>query len=173
METWNYNLAFGTFGGGNGDSSVNEAIGSPVSNSSGEDRPMLYWIVSNEEYREMYHEYFKEFLKSVDIEKIIDDVYFLFKSYVEKDPTAFFSLDEFDKGVSTLKDFCSLRLESITLQLENGETERNMVYVDASGINLANMGFMEGVFGGKEDFMNREDAAVPSFDMVHFTRYEL
>ena len=85
---------------------------------------------------------------------------------MEKDPTAFFSLDEFEKGVSTLKEFCILRSESITLQLNNGETDRNVAYVDGTTLSLSDMGSMGGGFGGgRENFMNRVDAAVPSFDM--------
>ena len=44
-----------------------------------------------------------------------------------------YTYDDFVKGVETLRDYCSLRTESIQLQLENGETVEQMDYVDASG----------------------------------------
>lgn len=148
MIPWDYNLAFGTFQGSNATSTVNTPIDSPVDNGSGEDRPMWNWIVSNEEYTELYHQYFAEFLSSVDIQGIIDNAYNLIKSYVDKDPTAFYSYDEFELGVETLRQFCDMRSESISMQLENNETTNNMSYVDASAITLSDMGSMGGEKGG-------------------------
>ncbi len=148
MIPWDYNLAFGTFQGGNAVSTVNTPIDSPVDNGSGDDRPMWYWIVSNEEYTKMYHEYFTEFLSSANIDTIIENAYTLIKDYVEKDPTAFYSTEEFELGVETLRKFCALRSQSISKQLENGETAENKNYVNASGITLSDMGSMGKGTGG-------------------------
>ena len=150
MLPWDYNLAFGTFQGGNGQSTVNTPIDSPVSGGSGEDRPMWSWILSDESYTELYHQYFADFFNTVDVQAIIDNAYNLVKSYVEKDPTAFYSYEEFEAGVETLKQFCDLRSESISMQLANGETVTNMNYVDASGLTTSDMGSMggKGGFGG-------------------------
>lgn len=147
MIPWDYNLAYGTFSGGKGSSTVNTPIDSPTSGSS-EDRPMLHWIFESEEYTEMYHEYFSEFLETVDIVAIIDNAYEIISPYVEKDPTKFYTVEEFELGVSTIRQFCIMRSESISLQLENGETVSNMNYVDASSINLSDMGSMGGSMGG-------------------------
>lgn len=150
MIPWDYNLAYGTFQGGDAQSTVNTPIDAPVSGGSGEDRPMWSWILSDEAYTELYHQYFSEFLATVDITGIIDNAYDLLKSYVEKDPTAFYSYDEFETGVDTLRQFCTLRSESISRQLANGETTSDMSYVDASGLTLSDMGSMGmgGGFGG-------------------------
>lgn len=148
MIPWDYNLAFGTFQGGNGQSTVNTPIDAPVSGGTGEDRPMWSWILSDESYTELYHQYFAEFLNTVDITGIIDNAYNLIKSYVEKDPTAFYSYEEFETGVETLRQFCALRSESVSMQLANGETTTNMSYADASDLTLSNMGSMGGGFGG-------------------------
>jgi spore coat protein CotH len=154
MIPWDYNLAFGTFQGGNAQNVINTPIDSPVSGGSFGDRPMWNWIVANEEYTELYHQYFAEFLNRVDIDDIIDNAYNLIKPYVEKDPTAFYSYEEFETGVETIRQFCTLRSESISMQLTNGETTSNMNYVDGSGITLSDMGSMGrggefGGFGGK------------------------
>ena len=146
MIPWDYNLSFGAFSAMNATSTVNTPIDSPVSGGSS-DRPMLNWIFEDEEYTALYHQYFAEFLSSVDIQGIIDDAYNLIKSYVAKDPTAFYTYEEFELGVETLRQFCSMRSESISLQLENGETTENMSYVDASGITLSDMGSMSGMGG--------------------------
>ncbi|MBR5312447.1 MAG: CotH kinase family protein [Clostridia bacterium] len=148
MLPWDYNLAFGTFQGGNGQSTVNTPIDAPVSGGSGEDRPMWSWILSDESYTSLYHQYYAEFLNTVDIQGIIDNAYNLIKSYVEKDPTAFFTYEEFETGVETMRQFCALRSESISMQLANGETTNNMSYVDASGLTLSDMGSMSGMGGG-------------------------
>lgn len=143
MIPWDYNLGFGTFGSGNATSTVNTPIDTPVSGGSS-DRPMLNWIFESEEYTALYHQYFAEFLSSVDTESIINNTYDLIKSYVEKDPTAFFTYEEFELGVETLRQFCNLRSESISLQLDNDETREDMSYVDASAITLSDMGSMGG-----------------------------
>lgn len=46
--------------------------------------------------------------------------------------------------MDTLRRFCELRSESISIQLENGETTENGNYVDASDITLSDMGSMAG-----------------------------
>ena len=86
--------------------------------------------------------YLGEFINTVDISGIIDNAYPLIKPYVEKDPTAFYDYKAFEKGVAALQKFCAFRSESISLQLENGETTSNMKYVDASGLKLSDMGNM-------------------------------
>ena len=148
MLPWDYNLAYGTFQGGNGQSTVNTPIDAPVSGGAGEDRPMWNWILSDESYTELYHQYFAEFLGTVDVLAVIDNAYNLIKSYVEKDPTAFYTYEEFETGVETLRQFCELRSESISMQLANGETTTNMSYVNASGLTTSDMGSMGGGFGG-------------------------
>lgn len=160
MIPWDYNLGFGTFGGGDATGTVNTPIDSPVSGGSS-DRPMLDWIYENEKYTELYHQYFSEFLDTVDITGMIEDAYQLIRSYVEKDPTAFYSYEEFETGVETLRRFCNLRSESISMQLESGETVNPMDYADASDIILSDMGSM----GGGNMPMPGGDMPTPSGDM--------
>ena len=142
MIPWDYNLAFGTFQGGNAQSTVNTPIDAPISGGTNDDRPMWNCILSDEQYTTLYHEYFAEFLEAVDIQSLIDDVYDLIAPYVAKDPTAFYSYEEFETGVETLRQFCTLRSESIAAQLANGETTEEMDYADASAISLSDMGTM-------------------------------
>ncbi len=160
MIPWDYNLAFGTFHAADADSAVNTPIDNPVSGGAS-DRPMLSWIFESEEYVERYHQLFTEFLNTVDIPKIIDDAYDLIESYVGKDPTAFYTDEAFEKGVETLRKFCDLRSESISMQLDSGETTENMGCADASSISLADMGTMDGM--GREGNEKRQmPGAVPS-----------
>ena len=157
MIPWDYNLAFGTFQPGSAQSSVNAPIDRTLSGSTGTDRPMWYWILSADAYTEQYHQYYREFLDTVDISGIIDIAYNLIKAYVAKDPTAFYTYEEFETGVETLRSFCTLRSVSISLQLENGETTTEMNYVDASDMVTTLMGAFEtggdagGSSGGGEE----------------------
>ncbi len=160
MIPWDYNLAFGTFHAADADSAVNTPIDNPVSGGAS-DRPMLNWIFESEEYTARYHQLFTEFLNTVDIPKIIDEAYDLIESYVEKDPTAFYTDEAFEKGVETLRKFCDLRSESISMQLDSEETTENMGCADASSISLADMGTMDGM--GREGNEKRQIlGAVPS-----------
>ena len=145
MLPWDYNLAFGTFMSSDASSTINGSIDSPVS-SSMDDRPMISWIFNSEEYTNLYHKYFSEFIseyfESGKFEKFIDKTIDMISPYVEKDPTKFCTYDEFLLGSSTIKNFCLLRAESVSNQLD-GTNEK----VDASAINISDMGTMGG--GGK------------------------
>ena len=146
MIPWDYNLAFGTFQGANASSSVNDSIDDVLS-----DRPMQAWIFSDEKYSSQYYELYAELIASVDIQSIIDGAYSLISSYVEKDPTAFCTYEEFEKGVATLKDFCDLRSKSVQLQLAGSEET-----VDTGDLNISDMGTMGGGMGGNMPGGNRD-----------------
>ena len=115
MIPWDYNLAYGSFMGGDASSSVNSPIDTPVSNGMS-DIPMVSWIFDNEEYTEQYHKLLGEFLESVDFEKLIDDTAELIDEYVEKDPTKFCTYEEFKTVVKAIKSFCTLREQSVSGQ---------------------------------------------------------
>lgn len=158
MIPWDYNLAFGGFsaGGGGSDSAtqmVNYPIDTPVSGGTVDSRPMLAWIFADESYTELYHTYFdtfiSEYFESGYFENLITETENLIASYVEQDPTKFFTYDEFETGVDTLKSFCLLRAESIRGQLDgtipstsDGQQEDYSALVDASSISLTDMGSM-------------------------------
>ena len=146
MIPWDYNLAYGTFTGGNASSSVNSSIYSPVSGSV-DDRPMVGWIFSDEKYTEQYHELFSEFIEkwftNSELEKLIDDTAEMLRPYVEKDPTKFCTTEEFEEGVSVLKQFVSLRAEAVSRQLNGDSTA-----VETGDLNLSAMGSMGGSRGG-------------------------
>ncbi len=156
MIPWDYNLAFGTFQGNDTSSAVNDPIDTPLSVSGSGDRPMADWILSSEEYTQLYHRYFRQFLDSVDCAAAIEQAYALIAPYVEQDPTKFCTCEEFEAGVSALKTFCQLRIESVSGQLDGsipstdeGQAADSSALVDASGLNLSDMGTMNnGGFGG-------------------------
>lgn len=147
MIPWDYNLAFGTFEGGDAGSSVNASIDSPVSGGNVDDRPMLGWIFSDESYTERYHELFSEFTErwfsQGQLAQLIEETQTLLQPFLEKDPTKFCTVEEFDTGVQTLEKFVTLRAEAVNRQLSGDASE-----VDAAGLNTSDMGSMGGTMGG-------------------------
>ncbi len=155
MIPWDYNLAFGTFQAGDASSAVNDPIDTPLSVSGDGSRPMADWIFQNEEYTELYHQYFKEFLDTVDIAAMIEEVYALIAPYVEQDPTAFCTYEEFATGVNTLRGFCEKRTLSVRGQLDGSipatdalQQADSSALIDTEGLELSEMGSMGGGPGG-------------------------
>jgi len=67
--------------------------------------------------------------------------------YVEKDPTAFCSFDDWLLGAETIKNFCLLRAESVRGQLDGtipstiaAQAKDMRAFIDASMIRLPDMG---------------------------------
>ena len=154
MIPWDYNLAYGSFMGGMGSSSVNSPIDTPVSGDMS-DRPMVSWIFDNEEYTEQYHELMGELLDSVDFAQLVSDTTALIDEYVEKDPTKFCTYDEFKAGAEAISKFCTLREESVRGQLDGsipstteGQQADSSALIDDSELNSSDMGSMGGGMGG-------------------------
>ncbi len=152
---WDYNLAFGTFQAGDASDAVNDPIDTPLSVTGDGSRPLADWIFRSEEYTELYHRYFAEFLDTVDIESMINETCALIAPYVEKDPTAFCTLEEFEAGVAALRSFCEKRTESVRGQLEGtipstdeAQQADPASLVNASDLTLSDMGSMGGGKGG-------------------------
>ena len=191
---WDYNLAFGAFGGMGGNmfknagndnnasqntndsaeakgdiskasnsatSMVNYAIDTPLSGASEDDRPLWKAIIQNDSYKELYHKYFDELLsnyfESGNFEDDIDSTYNMIRSYVEEDPSAFYTTSEFDTAYNTLKSFCNLRAQSIRKQLNGeipstteGQSAEGVTLVNADDININDMGSQGGGKNGKD-----------------------
>ena len=148
MLPWDFNLAFGGFmGSSDAEALVNWSIDDPTSDGDTESRPMLAWIFESEEYTELYHAAFAEFIESVftsgEFERLFDETVELISPYVERGPTKFCTYEEFELGAETLREFCLLRAESIGYQLAGED-----VTVDASGLDISAMGSMNNTAGG-------------------------
>ena len=149
MIPWDYNLAYGTMSGSNATTSVNTDIDRLVSMGSTNDRPMANWITASEEYMAQYHTAYQTFMTTAFdsgwFAGEIDRVTAMIAPYVQNDPTAFCTYEEFQTGAETLKQFCLKRAQSVTHQLSGEET-----LVDASELTLSDMGTM-GNMGGPGD----------------------
>lgn len=186
MIAWDYNLAFGgmsmrktTAGVDQATALVNSPIDSPVEDGDMDSRPMISWIFNNEEYLNQYHSVFSEFITSYfdsgKFEQLYDKTIALISPYVEKDPTAFCTYEEFQQAAQYLKEFCILRAQSIKGQLNGsipstseGQEANPSTLINASSIDIDAMGTQNGGGFGNEnggmppfDFENGE---MPSFD---------
>lgn len=181
MIPWDYNLAFGGFNSSDDATSlINYPIDEPVSDGNVENRPMLAWIFSNEEYTELYHNRFAEFIseyfESGYFEEMISSIEEMISPYVEKDVTKFCTYDEFKTGISTLKEFCLLRADSIASQLDGAigttnATQNSDTLIDGGDIVISDMGSMNNSMGvgGKGDFLNKPDADATESEEVETT----
>ena len=160
MIPWDYNLAFGTFTAADADGAVNDPIDTPLSvTEDSDDRPMFSWITSTEEFQEAYHtlytEFLEEFYTSGYLTELIDNTAAMLQDYVDRDPTKFCTTEEFETAIQTLRTFVALRCESIEGQLDGtipstdaGQEADSSTLIDASSLNLSDMGSMGGGFGG-------------------------
>ena len=128
---------------------------------------MIAWIFDNEEYTELYHTIFAEFISEYFdngyFENMFDSITEMIAPYVEKDPTKFCAYDEFEKGISTLREFCLLRAKSINGQLNGSigstdNTQDSSTLIDAGELQISDMGTMNHSMGGNRNHMN---GAVP------------
>ncbi|MGN1135284.1 MAG: CotH kinase family protein [Oscillospiraceae bacterium] len=164
MIPWDYNLAFGSFmGGGSSTDIINFPIDTPVSGGDTDSRPMLAWIFADEEYTARYHEIFSEFIaeyfESGYFAEEFDRVSALIAPYVEKDPTKFCTYDEFNKGVTALKQLCLLRAESVRGQLDGsipstseGQSSDSSALIDGSSVSINDTGSAGGGANGGKMF---------------------
>ncbi len=153
---WDYNLAFGTYSLGMpkpiNDAAlyVNYPINTPAAGEVMMKRPLYHNLMKNRDYYARYHQLFDYFVESYfesgRFEQEVEDTLSMIAPYVERDPTAFCSYEDFQTGAETLKEFCLLRAESVRGQL-NGTIpstiraqNENPARVEASSIWLPDMG---------------------------------
>ena len=157
---WDYNYAWGAFQSGSSSAVVNFPIDTPVSGVEMSERPLIAKLFENEEYFERYHKYLSELMEnyfdSGKFDQKIDELNTLINGYVQKDPTAFYTYDEYLTALDAFKNIGKLRAESISGQLDGTvpsttESQRSGSdkLIDASSVKLSELG--SGGFGGGGD----------------------
>ncbi|MFA5659656.1 MAG: CotH kinase family protein, partial [Oscillospiraceae bacterium] len=152
MIPWDYNLAFGTYQSSSSSDIINFGIDTVFSGIDAEDRPIIGKLLENEEYLEKYHEYLRqiteEYVQSGLFEETITNAVSLIDEYVQNDSTSFNGYDAFVEGVETLKEYGSLRAESIAGQLSGAipstsEAQKSSdALIDSSSLDLSKLGTM-------------------------------
>ena len=159
---WDYNYSFGVYGLGSASDVINFDIYNPVINTTLKDRPLLNVILQNDEYKALYEKYLNDITIIVseggttsdgdtyeenNFATILNKYNKLLNNIYENDPTAFYTLDEYNKATTSLKELIEQRSEAVLNQL-NGNNEK--VTTD---INLRDMG--ESVGGIGNDFQDK------------------
>ncbi|MDE7289598.1 MAG: CotH kinase family protein, partial [Oscillospiraceae bacterium] len=148
---WDYNYAWGAFQGGTASATVNFPIDTPVSGVEMSERPLISVLFENEEYLERYHSYLNELLEKYftngKFNNKIDELDNLIGGYVQSDPTAFYTYDEYQTAIEAFKNLANLRVESVSGQL-NGTVPSTTAeqktasdkLVDASSVTMSQIG---------------------------------
>ncbi len=155
---WDYNLAFGTYSLGMPDPIndatlyINYPINTPAAGEVMKKRPLYHNVMKNRTYYDRYHALFDQFIagyfESGYFDAFVDETLALIAPYVEKDPTAFCSYDDFLLGSETIRRFCQLRAQSVRGQLSGTipSTIRQQMeqgsdsFIDGSSVWLPDMG---------------------------------
>ncbi|MGE7660075.1 CotH kinase family protein [Peribacillus sp. NPDC097197] len=142
---------------------INFSITEPVSGTTLEDRPLLNALLTNDEYREKYNEYLNDiavdYFSEENMKAMTKEISTLITPFVEKDPTKFYSMDEYTEATSgekTLVNFATQRADSILAQLSGdlvveadtqssmGSAAPNMEKENGAAMQPPNMGNGEG-----------------------------
>ncbi|MCH5185843.1 MAG: CotH kinase family protein, partial [Oscillospiraceae bacterium] len=142
---WDYNLSFGSFGGGPGGGPpgapqrdnkadgpgvssvanettkiINHAIDTPTIGVDMESRPLVSVLLSRNEYKERYHRYLDELTEyaSGDFINKLETVEDAIYPYIERETISFFTPEEQTEAFRVLKKFLRLRCQSIQGQLK-------------------------------------------------------
>jgi hypothetical protein len=86
------------------------------------ERPLIEKLLENENYLSSYHDYLEllmeDYFAEGKFEAKVREINHLIQSYVETDPTAFCTYEEYQKAVESLIQLGTLRYESIVGQLK-------------------------------------------------------
>lgn len=155
MIPWDYDTIFGYFPedgvlihASDASRVINYGIDAPLNMVTEQERPMWGWIPSDENYLEIYHDamdrLISSYFESGEFERETQAVYDMILPYVEQDPTAFFTVDEFNEGYEMFRNTAGLRARSIRLQLDGAlatvyEEQIEEDRVDASSVIIESM----------------------------------
>lgn len=149
---WDFNLSFGTYQAGDASQIINFPIDTPVTDSM-ENSPLIAKLLEVPEYLERYHELYEILLsQTVDnnwYEAEIEKLDQMISPYVEKDPTAFYSVEEYETAIEQLKLYFVDRAESIRAQLSGEQPSDDYGDMETS-VDISTLGSMGGGMGGGE-----------------------
>ncbi len=157
---WDYNLAFGTYALGmtdpikDPDVLINHPVNTPAEWEVMQDRPLYHNLMEHDVYFRQYREYLDAFVSGYfedgRFEARLRETERMLAPYVEKDPTAFCTYEDFRLAVDTLEQVCRLRARSVRGQMEGeipatirGQSEKPDAKVDASEVRLEDLGDFE------------------------------
>lgn len=145
---WDFNMSFGGFGGKN----TTVGIDTPIISGSVEKLPLIGKLLSIDEYKEQYYGYIKEIMTMLEnFEDRVTELKKIITPYVENDPTAFYSPEDFDKSTA-LQDADDVKIENTEKNFEQNESEDIRNEQDRSRNERRPGG--EQPFGGTDSIIN-------------------
>ena len=168
---WDYNLAFGTYALGMSNPIkdpnvlINYPIDTPCVGTIMRERPLYHHVMQVDACFQQYYAYLDKLVADyveneqylVEMERMREMIH----PYIKEDPTAFCSVEDFEKAADTLQEVVRLRGMSIRGQL-NGEypsslreQETNRSGVDASHVKLETLGDFEDLENAQNNSQKR------------------
>ncbi|WP_160031733.1 CotH kinase family protein [Paenibacillus sp. An7] len=151
---WDYNMAFGGLG-------RNSLYIDEPTQGALEERPLIAKLLAVDEYKEQYHQILSEaingYLANDTFTARVQEVKSMIAEYVKSDPNAFYTYDEFEKGVTSLISTNASQVTDISEQLDGTSPSSG----DGSGSGFDMGGIMggRGGAGGAAPGGNTGDAA--------------
>ncbi|CAM4479967.1 CotH kinase family protein [Paenibacillus typhae] len=112
---WDYNMAFGGLGGSD------VLIDEPTQGALAE-RPLIAKLLANDEYKAKYHEIIRQmidgYLQDDTFQARMDELDQMISSYVKADPSAFYTFEQYESGIQSVKTFMSTMATSVSGQLD-------------------------------------------------------
>jgi len=169
---WDMNQSFSV--SGNGSDYVNFPIDTPFTVSDLSERDFFMALLENEEYLAKYHEYLRQLSEeyvlggalAATLERIHEEI----DTYVETDPTAFSTYEQFSAAARSLQAAAELRAQSVLGQISGeipstreGQTAEPDKLLDTGSADLSGLNSM-GIGG-----MNFGNFTMPNMpDMQNF-----
>jgi len=98
---WDYNMSMGAYSS-DGGASVSADIDQPVYGVDILDRPLIKELLAVDTYRVRYLNYVQQLCNYFDdFQSTVDDIAGVIRSYVENDPGAFYTSDQFESNITT------------------------------------------------------------------------
>lgn len=117
---WDYNMAFGGMGGAMGGGS-SLLIDEPTQGAVAE-RPLVAKLLEVQEYKELYHSILQEavdgYLSNDIFTARVNELAAMISPYVQADPNAFYSYEEFQAAVPSLIATNASQVDNISQQLD-------------------------------------------------------
>ena len=128
---------------------LNTGIDSPLNGIPDQGRPMWFWILSSDAFRNQYHDALRSlvagYFESGEFDRRIDALQQMLLPYVEQDPMAFYTAEEFTRGCEEFRKFCRIRSQSVRAQVDGklscySMSQKAEDRIDASDIDLQSLG---------------------------------
>lgn len=148
---WDLNMSFAGFsmnmgvGEGGAAKAVNFPIDAPVTGKI-EDAPLIAKLLEVDRYKVLYHSYLAqiadEYINNGVLENSISEIDILISKYVKSDPTAFYTYEEYEKGILELTKFVRDRALSVKAQLSGEQPSTSYGSIETK-VSLSALGTMQ------------------------------